>query len=34
MSKFDPMVPGSEFDTSTVEFTLSGTVKATPVEAK
>jgi hypothetical protein len=32
MSKFDPTVPGSEFDQSTVEFTLSGTVKATRVE--
>jgi hypothetical protein len=28
MSKFDPNVPGSEFDHSTVEFTLSGIVKA------
>ena len=33
MSKFDPTIPGSEFDQSTVEFTLSGTVKATRVEA-
>jgi hypothetical protein len=33
MSKFDPTVPGSEFDESTVEFTLSGTVKATRVAA-
>jgi hypothetical protein len=32
VSKFDPTVPGSEFDQSTVEFTLSGTVKATRVE--
>jgi len=32
MSKFDPNVPGSEFDTSTPEFTLSGTVKAKRVE--
>jgi hypothetical protein len=32
MSKFDPTVPGSAFDQSTVEFTLSGTVKATRVE--
>jgi hypothetical protein len=32
MSKFDPNVPGSEFDRSSVEFTLSGTVKATRVE--
>jgi hypothetical protein len=31
-SKFDPTVPGSEFDQSTVEFTLSGAVKATRVE--
>jgi hypothetical protein len=33
MSKFDPTVPGSEFDKSTVEFTLSGIVKATRVRA-
>jgi hypothetical protein len=32
-SKFDPSVPGSEFDRSTVEFTLSGTVKAARVQA-
>jgi hypothetical protein len=32
MSKFDPTVPGSEFDQSTAEFTLSGTVKAKRVE--
>jgi len=32
MSKFDPTIPGSEFDQSTVEFTVSGTVKATRVE--
>ena len=31
-SKFDPTVPGSEFDQSTVEFTLSGIVKATRVD--
>lgn len=31
MSKFDPTVPGSEFDQSTAEFTLTGTVKATRV---
>lgn len=34
MSKFDPTVPGSEFDQSTVEFTLSGTVKASRIEVK
>ncbi len=33
MSKFYPTIPGSEFDQSTVEFTLSATVKATRVEA-
>jgi hypothetical protein len=32
-NKFDPAVPGSEFDQSTVEFTLSGTTKANRVEA-
>jgi hypothetical protein len=32
-NKFDPTVPGSEFDHSTVEFTLSGTVKAARVSA-
>jgi hypothetical protein len=32
-SKFDPTVPGSEFDQSTVEFTLSGVVKAKRVQA-
>jgi hypothetical protein len=32
-SKFDPTVPGSEFDRSTVALTLSGTVKAKRVEA-
>ena len=32
-SKFDPTVPGSEFDQSTVEFTLSGTTKAARVQA-
>ena len=32
MSKFDPTVPGSEFDQSTAEFTLSGTVRATRVQ--
>ena len=30
-SKFDPTVPNSEFDTSTVEFTLTGTVKGSRV---
>ncbi len=34
MSKFDPTVPGSEFDTSTVEFVLSGAVKGTRVEVQ
>lgn len=34
MSKFNPAVPGSEFDTSTIEFTLSGGVKAARVEVK
>jgi hypothetical protein len=33
MSKFDPTVPGSEFDQSTPEFVLSGTVKATRISA-
>jgi hypothetical protein len=32
-SKFDPTVPGSEFDQSTVALTLSGAVKAKRVEA-
>ena len=27
ISKFSPNVPNSKFDTSTVEFTLTGTVK-------
>lgn len=34
MSKFDPTVPGSEFDQSTVEFTLSGSVKASRIEVR
>jgi hypothetical protein len=32
-SKFNPTVPNSEFDTSSVEFTLTGTVKGARLEA-